>query len=145
MKLLVLGGDANTRSLLSKLLLKSRHVLEWRNELGGHALDAAKYDMLLVGGTPKEYEGRLRLQQQLREIRNRSPEMNILVFSTFNVSETAEESHPPCHPCGVVKSRGGVWQFRCRLHELAVMETQTLLREAAKSATVEPITFEYQG
>jgi hypothetical protein len=68
MKLLMLGGDADTRSTLNRLLLKSGHGLEWRTEFDSRGLDLSKYDMLLVDGTPREYEDMLQLQRLLREI-----------------------------------------------------------------------------
>jgi hypothetical protein len=144
-KLLMLGGDTDTRSALNRLLLKSEHVLEWRTELDSRGLNLSKYDMLLVDGTPREYEGRLQLQRLLREIRNRSPETTILLFSTLNGSARAKEYGERFHHCGILKSERGEWQFRCRLREFALMEYEALLHEAVKSPANEPITFEYQG
>jgi hypothetical protein len=145
-KLLMLGGDADTRSTLNRLLLKSGHGLEWRTEFDSRGLDLSKYDMLLVDGTPREYEDMLQLQRLLREIRNRSPETTILLFSTLNGSAGAKEhSERSCHHCGIFKSERGEWQFQCRLHEFALMEYEALLHEAVKSSANEPITFAYQG
>ena len=48
----MLGGDTDTRSALTRLLLKAEHVLEWRTELDIRGLNLSNYDMLLVDGTP---------------------------------------------------------------------------------------------
>jgi hypothetical protein len=58
----MLGGDTDARSTLNRLLLKSGHVLEWRTEFDSRGLDLSRYDMLLVDGTPREYEGMLQLR-----------------------------------------------------------------------------------
>jgi hypothetical protein len=146
MKLLMLGGDTDTRSALNRLLLKSEHVLEWRTELDIRGLNLSNYDTLLVDGTPREYTGRLQLQRLLREISNRSPETTILLFSTLNGPARAKEyGERSCHHCGIFKSERGEWQFRCRLHEFALMEYEALLHEAVKSPANEPITLAYQG
>lgn len=146
MKLLVLSGGSGIRSILNKLLRKAGHVLEWRTELSYHDLDLSSYDMLIIDGTPKEFERRFHLQQLMRDLRHSSAQPPILVFSELNGPEAGEEQgQGSCYSCGIVESGGGVWQFRCRLHELALMEEQALLHEAVKSPALEPITFEYQG
>ena len=146
MKLLILGGDTDTRSTLNRLLLKSGHVLEWRTEFDSRDLGLSRYDMLLVDGTPREYEGMLQLQRLLRVIRNRSPETTILLFSTLNGSAGAKEyGERSCHHCSIFKSERGEWQFHCRLHKFALMEYEALLHEAVKSPANQPITFVYQG
>ncbi len=146
MKLLLLGGSADTKKILNKLLRKSGHILESRDSAECHSTDLTEYDMLLVDGSLKACEEEPSLHDLLRKVKGKFPQLKIVVLNVLGALTNAEGCATAYrNSCGAIKSGNGMWQLRCRLHELALSEAQALLLDAVARPPCEPITFEYQG
>lgn len=141
MKLLILGSTTSTRDILKQLIGTSRHKLEWHSGDEDSYMELRGYDMVLVDGSLADCVASARLLDKVQRIRNRSPQIPILVLSPMD----GAAHHAVGHSCGITRSADGVSQMRCRLKELAWNETAALLRDALDRPLREPITFEYQG
>ena len=146
MRLLLVGGSAETKKILNKLLRRSGHILEWRDSAECHSTDLTGYDIVLVDGSLKACEEEPCLRDLLRKVRGRFPQVKIVVLNVLGTLTNVED-YTTAHrnACGAIKSGDGMWQLRCRLHELALREDQAPLLDAIARPLCEPITFEYQG
>lgn len=146
MRLLLVGGSTETKRILNTLLRKSGHILEWRDSAECHSADLTEYDILLVDASFNACEEEPCLRDLLRKVRGRFPQVKIVVLNVLGALTNAEDYATAHHnACGAIKSGDGMWQLRCRLHELARREAQALLLDAIARPACEPITFEYQG
>lgn len=145
MKVLLFGGAPFTRTIVDKLIGKTRHLLDWRKKIDPDTLDVAAYDMMVVDGFPGECN-KEKITDVVHAIRAKAPELPIVVLSYVDGEGAIKGCGAAAgHSCKVIDSADGMQLASCRLQKLALNDVEAMLLNVFDRLPIEPITFEYQG
>ncbi|MGH8531202.1 MAG: hypothetical protein ACREV1_00380 [Gammaproteobacteria bacterium] len=147
MRVMLLGGNDETRAAVERLTEGSSHHLEWRKiaSLGG--LEVEHCDLLLVDGASLLREEGQRLRTWLMsEAQCRG---SVLLFFSTGIEAGGKLSGAARLPrrldCGVERTAAGYWSMRCQLQEQALEEYRAGALNAGSRPAGRAVVFEYQG
>lgn len=147
MKVMLLGGNNETRAAVERLIEGSSHHLEWRKTASRGGLEVENCDLLLVDGASLLRDEAQRLRTCLMS-EARSGGSAILFFNSGIEAggKLSGAARQPCRlDCKVHRTTAGHWSLRCRLQEQALEEYRAGALDAGLRPAGRAVVFEYQG
>lgn len=147
MRVVLLGGNNETRAAVECLIEGSSHHLEWRKTASRGGLEVENCDLLLVDGASLLRDEVQRLRTWLkREARSGGSAVFLFNSGIEAGGKLSGAARLPCRlDCGVHRTAAGHWSLRCRLQEQALEEYRAGALDTGSRPAGGAVVFEYQG
>ncbi|MGH8490205.1 MAG: hypothetical protein ACREXS_15380 [Gammaproteobacteria bacterium] len=147
MRVMLVGGNIQTRAAVERLIEGSSHHLEWRKTASQEGLEVEHCDFLLVDGASLLRDEAQRLRTRLMS-EARSGGSAVFFFNS-GIEAGGKLSGAARRPrrldCGVHRTTAGHWSLRCRLQEQALEEYRAGALDGGSRPAGRAVVFEYQG